>query len=74
MLFIEDRIPHVYYGSGHARGNTILRSMVDLNCAVTLYPTDLSYVEEWADAYSDIPRQVEIMMGYGRPKLDAFFG
>ncbi len=72
VLFIEDRIPHIYYGSGHARGNTILRAMADLNCAVTLYPTDLSYVEEWADAYSDIPRQVEIMMGYGRPKLEAF--
>ncbi|MEO0769817.1 MAG: tetratricopeptide repeat protein, partial [Cyanobacteria bacterium J06649_4] len=72
ILFIEDRIPHRYYGSGYTRGNTILYSLLNQNCFVTIYPTDLSYVEEWSTAYSDIPRNVEIMSGYGQHKLKNF--
>lgn len=72
VLFVEDRIPHRYYGSGYTRGNTILHSLLDQNCFVTIYPTDLSYIEDWATAHSDIPRNVELMSGYGRPRLKEF--
>ena len=72
ILFIEDRIPHKYYGSGYTRGNTILHSLLQQHCFVTIYPTDLSYVEDWSTAYSDIPRSVELMSGYGRPLLKDF--
>jgi len=72
ILFIDDRVPHPYMGSGYTRSYGILERMVQLGYAVTFYPGDISYQENWESIYSDIDSEVEIMRGYGREKLEEF--
>jgi GT2 family glycosyltransferase len=71
VLFIDDRVPHTWFGSGFPRARSILLGMVEQGCFVTFYP---SFVlnEEWSSVYSDMPREIEFMMGYGPPLLEAF--
>lgn len=72
ILFLDDRIPHPYLGSGYTRSHGILQRMVELGYFVTFYPTDLSYPEDWQDIYSDIDRGVEVMSGLGLDGLREF--
>ncbi|VEP18324.1 putative glycosyltransferase [Hyella patelloides LEGE 07179] len=73
ILFIEDRVPHPYLGSGYTRGYQILQNMTKLGHTITFYPTDLSYQETWQEIYQDIPQNIEIATGYGLQKLAVFF-
>ena len=72
ILFVDDRIPHPYLGSGYTRSHKILNIMSDLNCLVTFYATDISYSESWQDAYSDIRNNIEIIKDWGLQKLEEF--
>ena len=72
VLFIDDRIPHPYLGSGYTRGHKILQIMVELGYRVTFYPTDLSYQESWQTTYQDLPRSIEVFNSYGLQKLEEF--
>lgn len=72
ILFLEDRVPHPYYGSGFPRSHHLLTIMVDLGYAVTLYLSDASYQEEWPDIYSDISKEIEVIIGDGLPKIEDF--
>jgi GT2 family glycosyltransferase/cytochrome c-type biogenesis protein CcmH/NrfG len=72
ILFIDDRVPHPYLGSGYTRSHVILNHMVNLGYFVTFYPSDLSHQENWIDIYADIPREVEVATGYGLPGLEEF--
>lgn len=72
ILFIDDRVPHPYLGSGYTRGHKILEIMVELGYEVTFYPTDLSYQESWQTTYQDLPRSVEVFKGYGLQNLEDF--
>jgi O-antigen biosynthesis protein len=71
VLFIDDRVPHTWFGSGFPRARAILLGMVDQGYFVTFYP---SWVlnEDWSQVYADMPPEVEFMMGYGPPLLEAF--
>jgi O-antigen biosynthesis protein len=71
VLLIDDRVPHPALGSGFPRSNAILSGIVQLGCLVTFYPTDV-IEEDWREVYSDIPREVEVMLGYGPRRLDRF--
>ena len=71
VLFIDDRVPHPSLGSGFPRSNAILSGLVKLGCQVTFFPTDV-LEEDWNEVYSDIPREVEVMLNYGPGKLDRF--
>ncbi len=71
VLFIDDRIPHAYLGSGFPRCRDILLSLIASNCLVTFYPLTFPE-EEWKTVYQDIPRTVEIMVNYGIEKLEQF--
>ena len=72
ILFIDDRIPHPYLGSGYTRSSKILQIMNTMGCLITFYPTDLTYPETWQDAYQDIPRTIEIAKNWGLQKLEDF--
>lgn len=72
ILFIDDRVPHPYLGSGYTRSHSILCGMVALGYAVTLYPTDLSCTEDWTSIYADISTEVEVMRGYNLLLLEEF--
>lgn len=71
ILFIEDRVPHWHLGSGYPRSNLILTELRRMGHAVTLYPL-VAYDEDEASAYSDIPREVEIVLGHGPARLKRF--
>ena len=72
ILFIDDRVPHPYLGSGYTRGHKILQLMAELGYTITFYPTDLSYQETWQETYQDISPFIEIATGYGLQKLANF--
>ncbi|ELS01505.1 putative glycosyltransferase [Xenococcus sp. PCC 7305] len=72
ILFIDDRIPHPYLGSGYTRSSKMLQIMSNLECLVTFYPTDLSFQENWQNTYKDIPRTIEIAKDWGLQKLEDF--
>ena len=72
LLFIDDRIPHSWLGSGYTRSHSILCNLVKLGYFVTLYPGDLRHLEDWSTVYADIPQTVEVMRGYGLIMLEDF--
>ncbi len=72
ILFIDDRIPHPYLGSGYTRSHKILNIMSDLGYLVTFYATDISYSESWQEAYHDITNNIEIIRDWGLQKLEEF--
>src|SRR3989475_9674756 len=72
VLFIEDRVPHPWLGSGFPRARNILLSLVRQGFFVTFYPLT-HFAESWDCVYSDIPNEIEFMIGYGPPLLESFF-
>ena len=71
VLVIDDRVPHLFLGSGFPRSQGILHSLVDLNYCVTFFP--LSFCEEdWNTAYQDISNNIEIMLNYGLENFQNF--
>ena len=71
VLFIDDRVPHAWLGSGFPRSRAVLLSLLKQKCFVTLYPFDV-FEEGWNSVYSDIPNEIEVMIGYGPPLLEPF--
>ncbi len=71
ILFIDDRVPHAFLGSGFPRSRDILQALVSLNYCVTFYP--LNFPEEsWKDVYKDIPKVVEVVLNQGIGGLEEF--
>jgi GT2 family glycosyltransferase len=71
VLLIDDRAPHLWLGSGFPRAHALLTSLLGHGCFVTLCP--LSYISEpWESVYSDIPREVEVMLGLEPNMLPVF--
>jgi GT2 family glycosyltransferase len=71
VLFIDDRVPHSWLGSGFPRSRTLLLSLLKQNCFVTFYPFD-AFDERWSSVYADMPGEIEFMVGYGPPLLEPF--
>jgi GT2 family glycosyltransferase/glycosyltransferase involved in cell wall biosynthesis len=71
ILCVDDRVPHLWLGSGFPRANALHRTLQRMGYFVTLYPIDVIN-EPWEQAYSDFPREVEVMLGMGRQMLEAF--
>ena len=71
VLFIDDRVPHLWLGSGFPRANALVRALRNQGYFVTLYPLALIH-EPWDASYLDFPPEVEIMMGMGREFLEPF--
>lgn len=71
VLMLDDRVPREALGAGFPRALRMIRVLVELGHAVTLYP--LSVPDEgWESAYAEVPREVEIMLGHGEPRLARF--
>ncbi len=71
ILVIDDRVPHPHLGSGFPRAHRMLTRLVEWNNLVTMYPTAV-IDEDWSRAYSDVPREVEIMLHSGEGGLQGF--
>jgi GT2 family glycosyltransferase len=71
VLFIDDRVPHAWLGSGFPRAQAILRAIIQQGSFVTFYPFSV-FDEDWSSVYSDMPPEIEFMIGYGPPLLEPF--
>ena len=71
VLFLDDRPPHSWLGSGFPRSNAFIRALLKQDCFVTMYPLAV-LEEEWETVYSDLPREVEVMTGAGPAMLELF--
>jgi len=71
ILYIDDRIPHVRYGSGFPRSNFMLTTLAE-RYQVSLFPLNFPDEEEWGTVYSDIPKRVEVLKGIGRAGFARF--
>jgi len=72
VLFIEDRVPHPWLGSGFPRARNILVSLIRQGFFVTFYPLT-QFNEPWNCVYSDMPNEIEFIMSYGPPLMETFF-
>jgi len=71
ILFVDDRVPHLWLGSGFPRAHAMHRALTRLGYFVTLYP--LAEIHEpWDLVYSDFPQEIEVMMEMGRELLEPF--
>ena len=71
VLVLEDMIPLRSAGSGFVRSNDIIRSMSELNCAVTVYPINDS-IFALEGVYADFPDSVEVMTEHSLSRLREF--
>lgn len=72
VLFIEDRVPHAHFGSGYPRAREIARSLVELAHFVTVFPMLKKEDDDWPSVYETLPRETEVMLGYGSKRLEEF--
>jgi len=71
ILFLDDRVPHEWLGSGFPRARTLVLSLLKQNYFVSVYP--LSEINEaWDLVYGDLPREVEVLTGLGSLMLEMF--
>lgn len=63
ILFIEDRVPLKYLGSGYVRSNDIIHQMAELGYEVTVYPINYFYPHLY-QIYSSIPDTVEVLFNH----------
>jgi GT2 family glycosyltransferase len=71
ILFIEDRLPFRYLGSGFTRSNDIIHAMDALGYHVTIYPI-YKATETIAEIYKAFPDTVEVIYDRELPDLEAF--
>jgi GT2 family glycosyltransferase len=71
VLFIDDQVPHAWLGSGFPRARAILLTLLKHDRFITFYPLS-QFDESWISVYSDMPPEIEFMMGYGPELLEPF--
>lgn len=73
ILYIDDRVPHQYYGSGFPRSNFIVNTICEQGHSVTLFPLNFPHEETPETLYSDIDNRIEIAFGVGRKEFTSFW-
>ncbi|MGH2722687.1 MAG: glycosyltransferase [Actinomycetota bacterium] len=71
VLVVDDRVPLAVMGSGAPRMAAILRGVVELGREVTFFP-GLPFAGTWEEVYAEVPREVEVMLGWDRTHLGRF--
>lgn len=71
ILLIDELIPFNSLGAGYPRANRLLHELRGMGHQVTLYPL-FSRNEQWPAIYDELPRDLEVMLGYEVPRLREF--
>jgi GT2 family glycosyltransferase/glycosyltransferase involved in cell wall biosynthesis len=71
ILFLDDRVPHTWVGSGFPRARRMILSLLKLGFFVSVYPLSEAN-EPWDLVYSDLPREIEVVTGNGALRLEMF--
>lgn len=69
ILYIDDRVPHVHFGSGFPRSNFIVNCLADAGYRVSILPLNFPREETAESLYSDIGRRIEVVPGVGRTEF-----
>ena len=72
ILYLDDRVPHRFQGSGAPRANLIIHTMATAGRFVTVYPLVYSTEAAGVDSHVDLPEEVEIVSGRGWAAFPAF--
>ena len=72
VLYIDDRIPHKFFGAGFPRSNEIVNIIAELGYAVTLVPLNFPGEDTLQTAYSDINPRIELCLSTGRDNIFDF--
>ena len=71
ILVLDDRVPHFRHGAGFPRAVELIRTLDEIGHFVTFYPVTMPH-EDWSEIYDDIPRTVEVIIGWGAARLRDF--
>jgi glycosyltransferase involved in cell wall biosynthesis len=71
ILLLDQAVPHLGIGHGLARAHQLICELVALGHQVTVYPL-VAPAESWSEAYRDLDRSVEIVLGAGPKGLRRF--
>ena len=72
ILWIEDAPPFAHMGAGFPRTREMLSIILELGHSVTLLPTFIT-TSDFADVYRETPREVEVALGIGEERFEAFW-
>ncbi|WP_189398605.1 glycosyltransferase [Arenicella chitinivorans] len=73
ILYIDDRVPHMYFGSGFPRSNFIVNCLAGAGYRVSILPLNFPNEESVTSLYSDIDRRIEVIPSVGRPEFMQFW-
>lgn len=62
ILFIDEWLPHIHFGAGYPRANSIINALSQLNASITIYPLYNQHDHTWSEVYVDIPKTCEVMV------------
>ncbi len=71
LLYIEDRVPHEYLGSGYPRSRELLCALERAGAQITLFPM-FEHDETWPAIRQSIPASIEVMRGHSAKDLALF--
>jgi GT2 family glycosyltransferase/glycosyltransferase involved in cell wall biosynthesis len=71
ILFLDDRVPHSWLGSGFPRARTLILSLIKQGFFISVYPIS-EMNESWEVVYADLPREIEVLTGLGSRMLEMF--
>jgi O-antigen biosynthesis protein len=69
VLYIDDRVPHPALGAGFPRAHAILQTLIELGCAVTIFPT---LTTDEKDDNTNLLKTVEVIQHSGKISLRQF--
>jgi GT2 family glycosyltransferase/SAM-dependent methyltransferase len=72
ILLIDDQVPIPSWGSGYPRAREILHTLQQQGAFTTILPMVAEINFDFEEAYSELPRDVEIATEYGRPTIAPF--
>jgi len=71
VLFVDDRVPRATLGAGSPRTRQIVASLLQIGYFVTFYPLTEPF-DTWPRVRRALPREVEVMLGYGAARFAEF--
>ena len=71
LLFVDDRVPHAYLGSGFPRARKMIEHFVTLGAQITLCPTDDQF-QTWDKVRETLDPSIEVAFGITRNRLARF--
>lgn len=71
LLFVDDRVPHAYLGSGFPRARAIIERFAALGAKITLCPTD-DQIQSWDRVRETLNPTIEVAFGTTPDRLVKF--